>query len=81
MSNRLSQSTPSAGLPIGRGSGTELRVCPKRLRPVVLRRLPVEEYSKDELGLIFWAIGTHLGTGVSQSVMGDRLGHVNDFSR
>ena len=48
---------------------------------VVLRRLPVDEYSKDELGLIFWAIGTHLGTGVSQSVMGDRLGHVKDFSR
>lgn len=48
---------------------------------VVLRRLPVEEYSKDELGLIFWGIGTHLGTGVSQSVMGDRLGHVKDFSR
>ena len=48
---------------------------------VVLRRLPVEEYSKDELGMIFWGIGTHLGHGVSQSVLGDRLGHVKDFSR
>ena len=48
---------------------------------VVLRRLPVEDYTKDELGLIFWGIGTHLGGGVSQSVMGDRLGHVKDFSR
>jgi hypothetical protein len=48
---------------------------------VVLRRLPVGEYTKDELGLIFWGIGTHLGAGVSQSVMGDRLGHVKDFSR
>jgi Taurine catabolism dioxygenase TauD, TfdA family len=48
---------------------------------VVLRRLPFEEYTKDELGLIFWGIGTHLGRGVSQSVMGDRLGHVKDFSR
>ena len=47
----------------------------------VLRRLPVEDYSKDELGMIFWGLGTHLGTGVSQSVMGDRLGHVKDFSR
>src|SRR5690242_13823350 len=48
---------------------------------VLLRRLPVEEYSKDELGLIFWGIGTYLGRGLSQSVMGDRLGHVKDFSR
>jgi hypothetical protein len=48
---------------------------------VVLRRLPVEEYSKDQLGMIFWGIGTHLGRGVSQSVLGDRLGHVKDFSR
>jgi hypothetical protein len=48
---------------------------------VVLRRLPVEAYSKNELGMIFWGIGTHLGRGVSQSVLGDRLGHVKDFSR
>jgi Taurine catabolism dioxygenase TauD, TfdA family len=48
---------------------------------VVVRRLPVEEYSKDEMGMIFWGIGTHLGRGLSQSVMGDRLGHVKDFSR
>src|SRR6266478_707561 len=41
---------------------------------VVVRRLPVEAYSKD-------GIGTHLGRGLSQSVLGDRLGHVKDFSR
>jgi hypothetical protein len=27
---------------------------------VLLRRLPIEDYSKDDLGLIFWGIGTHL---------------------
>jgi hypothetical protein len=43
---------------------------------VVVRRLPVEAYSKDDLGMIFWGIGTHLGHGLSQSVLGDRLGHV-----
>ena len=48
---------------------------------VLLRRLPIEDYSKDDLGLIFWGIGTHLGRGLSQSVLGDRLGHVRDFSR
>src|SRR6266403_2468568 len=48
---------------------------------VVVRRLPVEDYSKDEIGKIFWGIGMHLGRGLSQSVLGDRLGHVKDFSR
>ena len=48
---------------------------------VVVRRLPVEVYSKDKIGMIFWGIGTHLGRGLSQSVLGDRLGHVKDFSR
>jgi hypothetical protein len=48
---------------------------------VVVRRLPVEAYSKDDLSMIFWGIGTHLGRGLSQSVLGDRLGHVKDFSR
>jgi hypothetical protein len=48
---------------------------------VVVRRLPVEDYSKDEIGMIFWGLGTHLGRGLSQSVLGDRLGHVKDFSR
>jgi Taurine catabolism dioxygenase TauD, TfdA family len=47
----------------------------------VVGSLPVERYSKDELGMVFWGIGTHLGRGLSQSVMGDRLGHVKDMSR
>jgi hypothetical protein len=48
---------------------------------IVVRRLPIEDYSKDEIGVIFWGIGTYLGRGLSQSVLGDRLGHVKDFSR
>src|SRR6516164_7320735 len=48
---------------------------------VAVRRMPVEAYSNDDLGMIFWGIGTHLGHGLSQSVLGDRLGHVKDFSR
>ena len=47
----------------------------------MLRRLPIEDYSKDEIGMIFWGIGTYLGGGLSQSVLGDRLGHVKDLSR
>jgi hypothetical protein len=48
---------------------------------IVVRRVPAEKYSKDEMGMIYWGIGTHLGRGLSQSVLGDRLGHVKDFSR
>src|SRR5262249_61113528 len=48
---------------------------------VVLRQLPVDAFTKDEIGMIYWGLGTHLGIGQSQSVMGDRLGHVKDFSR
>jgi hypothetical protein len=48
---------------------------------LVVGRLPIDRFTKDELGMIYWGIGTHLGHGVSQSVMGDRLGHVKDFSR
>lgn len=43
-----------------------------------LRGLPVERYSEDDIGLIFFGIGAHLGTARSQSVLGDRLGHVID---
>src|SRR2546423_8767318 len=46
---------------------------------VLLRRLPIEDYSKDDLGMIFWGIGTHLGRGLSQSVMGGRLRHGKGF--
>jgi hypothetical protein len=60
----------ATGLSLGDGRGF-----------VVVRRLPVEDYTKDEIGMIFWGIGMHLGRGLSQSVLGDRLGHVKDFSR
>lgn len=48
---------------------------------VLVRGFPLDRYSEDELGLIYWGIGTHMGIGVSQSVMGDRLGHVMDHSQ
>ena len=47
---------------------------------VFLRGFPVDRYSEDEVGIIYWGIGTHMGVGVSQSVLGDRLGHMMDFS-
>lgn len=45
---------------------------------VLLRGLPLTEFSKEEMGVLFWGLGTHLGIGVSQSRAGDRLGHVID---
>src|SRR5215468_7651612 len=54
------------------------------LEDIEQRHFPLktlERYTKDELGMIYWGLGTHLGRGLSQSVMGDRLGHVKDMSR
>jgi hypothetical protein len=48
---------------------------------VLLRRIPVERYTLEELSIIYWGIGTHFGRAVSQSVLGDRLGHVMDMTR
>jgi hypothetical protein len=45
---------------------------------VLVRGLSVADYTADEIGTIFWGIGSCLGTGVAQSAAGDRLGHVID---
>jgi hypothetical protein len=45
---------------------------------VLLRTFPRERYAPDELGMLFFGLGTHFGRAVSQSSMGDRLGHVVD---
>ena len=42
----------------------------------VVRGLPVERYSAAEAGMVFWGLGTHMGTPVSQSPLGERLGDV-----
>lgn len=46
---------------------------------VRIRGLTVDRYGDDDLGLIFWGLGSALGVGVSQSYKGDRLGHVIDI--
>ena len=45
----------------------------------VIRGLPVEGLSKDDMRLMYWGLGRHLGTAVSQSRNGDLLGDVRDF--
>jgi Taurine catabolism dioxygenase TauD, TfdA family len=76
---------------VGRGSfplptlGNKLAQCLEEIRSgrgfVVLRGLNVADYSDDDVGLIFWAIGAYLGIPVTQNPRGDLLGHVYDHGR
>src|SRR5262245_27372151 len=45
---------------------------------VLLRRLPVERYSEDELKCIYWGLGLHLGTPRWQNAHGELIGEVRD---
>lgn len=45
----------------------------------LLRGVPVDRYTKDDLRFIYWGIGLHLGRAVSQSKRGDVLGDVRDL--
>ena len=47
---------------------------------VLLRGLPVARYSRQDMYRMFWGLGSHFGRAVSQSLMGDRLGHVTNVS-
>ena len=43
---------------------------------VLLRNFPIERYSIQDLEMIYLGLGCHLGLPVSQSNLGDRVGHV-----
>jgi len=45
----------------------------------LLRGLPLTRYERTDIERIFCGIGTYLGTSVSQSARGDRLGRVMDI--
>jgi hypothetical protein len=48
---------------------------------VLLRRLPVERYSDDELRIVYWGLGLHLGTPRFQNAQGELIGDVRDENR
>jgi hypothetical protein len=48
---------------------------------MLIRGLPRDRYSAEEMGLIYWGIGAHLGRAVAQNAQGDVLGHVRDMGR
>ena len=61
-----------------------LSACREDLRTglgfLLFRGFPVDRYSQDDLGRIFYGMGTYLGTPMPQSYQGDLLGHVMDVS-
>jgi hypothetical protein len=48
---------------------------------VLLRRIPVERYGEDELRIIYWGLGLHLGTPRYQNAQGELIGDVRDENR
>ena len=48
---------------------------------VVVRGLPVQRYSDDDVGRIFWGLGRYLGAPLYQNPKGELLGHVYDYGR
>lgn len=47
----------------------------------LIRGLPRHRYSVEQCELIYWGIGAHLGTPISQNTRGHLLGHVRDEGR
>lgn len=64
------------------GFATELQAISEELENgrgfVMIRGLDRDKYTKEEAGLIYWGIGTYLGTAVPQNAKGDLLGHVRN---
>ena len=48
---------------------------------VLLRRIPVERYREDELRILYWGLGQHLGTPRYQNAQGELIGDVRDENR
>ena len=48
---------------------------------VLMRGFPIDAYTVEDIGMMYWGIGAHFGRGVSQSPMGDRLGYVTNIEK
>ena len=48
---------------------------------VLVRGIPRDRYTDAECELLYWGLGSHLGTPVSQNARGHLLGHVRDEGR
>lgn len=47
----------------------------------ILRGLDISGYSDEEVGMVYWGLGVHLGEPLGQNPRGDLLGHVYDQGR
>jgi hypothetical protein len=45
---------------------------------VMMRGLPVDKYTADERRLLYWGLGIHLGTPISQNGLGELISEVTD---
>jgi hypothetical protein len=43
-----------------------------------VKGIPVAKHNEEDIALIHWGLGLHMGTAVSQNAAGDVLGHVRD---
>jgi hypothetical protein len=63
--------------------GPRLREIEQRLRTglgfVLIKGVPVQRYSLDEIKTMYWGIGAQLGTAVTQNAKRDIIGHVEDI--
>ncbi|BBB24706.1 TauD/TfdA family dioxygenase [Amphritea japonica] len=46
---------------------------------IVIRGLPIEQYTDEEAAIIYYGLGLHMGTPVSQNIKGDMLGDVKNI--
>ena len=64
--------------------GDLMRDLPHRLRTgrgfLMLRGLPRDKYSDDDMTRIYFGLGSYIGKPMTQSYLGDILGHVMDVS-
>ena len=70
--------------PLPRVAGTLDRILEEVERGrgfLLVRGIPRHRYSDAECEMIYWGLGVHLGTPVSQNARGHLLGHVRDEGR
>ena len=80
------QSKTLAGLPDDAFQGPELNAFAQSLRQelltghglVLLRGVPMEQYTRDQAAMIYWGIGAAVGPTVPQNAKGERLYSVRD---
>lgn len=64
--------------------GKFMRALPDRLKQgcgfVMLRGLPRERYSDDDMAFVYFGLSSYVGTTLTQSYLGDLIGHVVNVS-